>query len=201
MAGLSETKDGAGQGEHDKPDQHTSALYSLLGLQGDDFHRVADAQVPVDRDAREEEDGTVEVEVEEEADQAAHEVSEDPAVSHDVTGHEERQRQAVHEVRRGQIDHVDQGSVPALGSPEGTVEDHRVEGDAEEEGERVTDGEEDVLVGLVDAAERRRSGGGRGGAEEGVGDGDVGWSGAPGGHRGVKRSSRELKKAAGVGVL
>lgn len=103
------------------------------------------------RNASEEEDGAVEIEVEEKADQAAHEVPKNPLVSHDVTGYEEWQRQAVHEVCGGQVDHVYQRGVPAFG-PEGTIEDDRVKGDTEDECERVTNREEDVLVGLIDAA-------------------------------------------------
>lgn len=112
----------------------------------------------MDRDAGEEEDGTVEVKVEEETDQATHEVPEDPAVTHDVTGHKEWQRQAVHEVCGGQVDHVDQRRVPAFGLPEGSEEYDRVEDDAEDEGEGVTDREENVLVGLIYAARWRRGG-------------------------------------------
>ena len=52
---------------------------------------MADAEVPVDRYTSQEEDGAVEVEVEEESDQAAHKVPEDPAVTHDVTSHKEWQ--------------------------------------------------------------------------------------------------------------
>jgi len=137
----------------------------------------------VDGDAREEEDGTVEVKVEEETDKAAHEVPEDPAVTHDVARHQERQRQAVHEVRRGQVHHVDQRGVPAPGLAKGAVEDDRVQGDAEEERERVADGQENVLVGLVYAAGRRWSGGGgRGGAEQVVEYADVGRNSTSGRH-------------------
>ena len=162
VASLSKPEDRAGQSKHYNPNHDTSALHSLLGLQRDDFHRVADTEVSVDGDASEEEDGAVEVEVKEKTDQAAHEVPEDPAVTHDVTSHKEWQRQAVHEVRRGQVDHVDQRSVPTLGSAERAVEDDRVKGNAEDERERVTDGEENVLVGLVYAARWRwRGGGGR----------------------------------------
>lgn len=91
VTSLSKPEDGAGQGKHHNPNHDTSALDSLLGLQCDDFHRVADTEVSVDRDASKEEDGTVEVEVEEETDQAAHEVTKDPAVTHDVTSHKEWQ--------------------------------------------------------------------------------------------------------------
>lgn len=169
MTSLSKPEDRAGQSKHYNPNQDTSALDSLLGLQCDDFHWVADAEVPMDRDASEEEDRAVEVKVEEKTDEAAHEVPEDPTVTHDVTSHKEWQWQAVHEVCRGQVDHVDQWSIPALGPAEGTVEDDRVKGKAEDERERVTYGEEDVLVGLIYAARWRwRGGGGRRqeGAEE-----------------------------------
>lgn len=169
---LGKAEDGARQGKHHDPDEHACALHRPLGLQRDGLHWVADAQVSVHGDAGEEEDGAVEVEVEEEADQAAHEVAEHPAVAHDIAGDEEWQRQAVHEVCGGQVDHVDEGGVPALGTSEGAVEDDGVEGDAEEEGERVADGEEDVLVGFVNAAGWGRGDGGRrdrgrrGGVEE-----------------------------------
>lgn len=58
--------------------------------------------------AGEKEDGAVEVEVEEEADEATHEVSKHPAVPQHVARHQEGQRQAVHQVSGGQIYHVDQ---------------------------------------------------------------------------------------------
>ncbi len=47
-----------------------------------------------------------------------------------------------------------------LGPAEGTVEDDRVKGKAEDECERVTYGEEDILVGLIYAARWRWRGGG-----------------------------------------
>lgn len=111
-------------------------------------------------DAREEEDGAVEVEIEKKAHKAAHEVPKHPAVTHYVACHKEGQGQTVHEVCSGQVDHVDQRSVPALGSTDRAVEDHRVQRDAEDERERVADGEEDVLVGLIYAARRRLVGAG-----------------------------------------
>lgn len=52
---------------------------------------MADTEVPVDRYTSEEEDGAVQVKVEEKTDQAAHEVPKDPSVMHDVTSHEEWQ--------------------------------------------------------------------------------------------------------------
>lgn len=133
MARLGEPEDGAGQSEHHTPNQNTSPLHRPLGLQCDGLHWVADTQVPVDRDASEEENGAVEVKVKKKSDQPAHEVPEDPAVSHDVTSNEKWQRQAIHEVCGGQVDHVDQRGVPSLGPPKGAVEDHRVERDAENE--------------------------------------------------------------------
>lgn len=156
MTSLSKTEDGAGQSEHHDPDHDAGALDGLLGLQRDDPHGVADAQVPVHRDTREEEDGAVQVEVEEEANQAAHEVSKHPAISHHVTGHQEGQRQPVHEVCGGQVDHVDQRRIPALGASEGAIQDDGVQRDAEDEGEGVADREEDVLIGLIYAAGWRR---------------------------------------------
>ncbi|TNN47449.1 hypothetical protein EYF80_042334 [Liparis tanakae] len=109
--------------------------------------------LPVHGDAGEEEDGAVEVEVEEEADEAAHEVAEDPAVPQHVTRHQEGQRQAVHEVGGGQVHHVDQRGVPAPPAAAaaaavmaaGAQQHHRVEGEAEDEGQRVADRQEDVL--------------------------------------------------------
>lgn len=65
------------------------------------------------RDAGEEEDGAVEVEVEEEADETAHEVPEYPAVPQYVACHQEGQRQTIHQVGGGQVHHVDQRGVPA----------------------------------------------------------------------------------------
>lgn len=121
--------------------------------------------LPVHRDAGEEEDGAVQVEVKEEAYEAAHEVTEHPVVPQHVAGHQEGQRQAVHQVGGGQVHHVDQGGVPvppAAVTPAWSQQHHRVERQAEEEGQRVADRQEDVLVGLVDAARRRgQEGGGR----------------------------------------
>ena len=125
-------------------------------------------------DAGEEEDGAVEVEVEEEADEAAHEVPEHPAVPQHVARHQEGQRQSIHQVGGGQVYHVDQRGVPAPSATAdaaaaaavvaaGAQQHHGVEGEAEEEGQRVADGQEDVLIGFIDAAGRRRkSGGARG---------------------------------------
>lgn len=62
----------------------------------------------MDGDTSEEENGAVEVKVEEKTDQAAHEIPKHPAVTHDIASHKEWQRQAVHEVCRGQVHHVDQ---------------------------------------------------------------------------------------------
>lgn len=121
--------------------------------------------LPVHRDASEEKDGAVEVEVEEEADESAHEVSEHPVIPQHVAGNQEGQRQAVHQVGGGQVHHVDQGGVPATtavnaaaaagAAAAGSQQHHRVEREAEEKGQRVADGQEDVLVGFVDAAGRR----------------------------------------------
>lgn len=94
------------------------------------------------RDAGEEVDGAVQVEVEQEAHQATHEVPENPAVPQHVAGHQEGQRQAIHQVGGGQVHHVDQGGVPAPHSPSPpprvatrAQQNHRVQGEAEEEGE------------------------------------------------------------------
>lgn len=114
-------------------------------------------------DAGEEEDGAVEVEVEEEADEAAHEVPEHPAVPQHVARNQEGQRETVHQVSGGQVHHVDQRGVPAPPAARaataatvlvaaGSQQHHRVEREAEEEGQRVADGQEDVLVGFVNAA-------------------------------------------------
>ncbi len=91
VTSLSKSEDRAGQSKHYNPNQDTSALDSLLRLQCDDFHWVADAEISMDRDASEEEDRAVEVKVEEKTDEAAHEVPEDPTVTHDVTSHKEWQ--------------------------------------------------------------------------------------------------------------
>lgn len=91
MTSLSKPENRAGQSKDYNPDHNTSALDSFLGLQCDDFHWVADTKVSVDRYASEEEDGAVEVKVEEKTDQPAHEVPEDPAITHDVTSHKEWQ--------------------------------------------------------------------------------------------------------------
>lgn len=45
----------------------------------------------MDRNAGKERDGAVQIEVKEKANKAAHEVSKDPAITHDVTGHKEWQ--------------------------------------------------------------------------------------------------------------
>lgn len=122
--------------------------------------------LPVHRDASEEKDGAVEVEVEEEADESAHEVPEHPVIPQHIAGNQEGQRQAVHQVGGGQVHHVDQGGVPATTAADATAaaagaaaagsqQHHRVEREAEEKGQRVADGQEDVLVGFVDAAGRR----------------------------------------------
>lgn len=68
MTSLSKPKDRAGQCKYYNPHHNTSALDSLFGLQCDDFHWVADTKVSMDRDASEEEDGAVEVKVEEKTD-------------------------------------------------------------------------------------------------------------------------------------
>lgn len=113
-------------------------------------------------DACQEKDGAVEVKVEEEANQPTHEVPKHPVIPQHVAGHQEGQRQAVHEVGGRQVHHVDEGGVPATAAAAsgaaaaGSQQHHRVEREAEEEGQRVADGQEDVLVGLVDATRRRR---------------------------------------------
>lgn len=102
----------------------------------------------------EEEDAAVQVEVKQETHQPAHEVSKNPMVTHHIAGHEERQREAVHQIRGGQIDHVDQRSVPltATPAPVGPKEDGGVQDEAEQEGQGVAQRQDDVLVGLVNAA-------------------------------------------------
>lgn len=66
------------------------------------------AVLPVHRDAGKEEDGAVEIEVEQEAYEAAHEVPKHPAVPQHIACHQEGQRQAVHQVSGGQVHHIDQ---------------------------------------------------------------------------------------------
>lgn len=149
MACLSEPKDRAGQCKYHNPDHNAGTLDSLFGLQCYDLHGVADTEISVHGNASEEWDGTVQIEVEQEANKATHEVAKDPTVPHDVAGHEEGQWQAVHEVRWREVDHVDERGVPPLGLEKGSEEDDRVQGDAENEGERIADWEEDVLVGLI----------------------------------------------------
>lgn len=48
---------------------------------------MTDAQVAMHRDAGEEKNATVQVEVEQEAHQSTHEISKDPVVMHDITGY------------------------------------------------------------------------------------------------------------------
>lgn len=109
-------------------------------------------------DASQEKDGAVEVKVEEKANEPTHEVPEHPVIPQHVAGHQEGQRQTVHEVGGCQVHHVDEGGVPAAttaascAAAAGSQQYHRVEREAEEEGQRVADGQKDVLVGLVDAA-------------------------------------------------
>lgn len=91
MASLSKAKDRAGQCKYHNPNHYAGTLHSFLGLQRDDLHWVADTEVSVDRNAGEEGDGTVQIEVEEKANEAAHEVPKDPTITHDVTGHKEWQ--------------------------------------------------------------------------------------------------------------
>lgn len=115
--------------------------------------------LPVHRDAGQEEDGTIEVEIEEEPYKTTHEVPKNPAIPQDIARHQEGQRQAVHQVGGGQVHHVDQRGVPALPATAGPArpkQNHRVQGQAEEKREGVADRQEDVLVGLIDAARRRR---------------------------------------------
>lgn len=113
--------------------------------------------LPVHGDASQEEDGAVEVKVEEEANESTHEVPEHPVIPQHVAGHQKGQRQTVHEVGGGQVHHVDEGGVPATAATAGgaaaagSQQHHRVEREAEEEGQRVADGQKDVFVGLVDA--------------------------------------------------
>lgn len=98
---------------------------------------MADAHVAMDGYTGEEEDAAVQVEVKQETHQPAHEVSKNPMVTHHVTGHEERQREAVHQIRGGQIDHVDQRSVPLTAALAGPQEDGGVQDEAEQEGQGV----------------------------------------------------------------
>lgn len=91
MASLSKPKDGAGQCKYHNPNHNAGTLDSLFCLQCDDLHWVADTEVSVDRNASEEEDGTVQVEVKEKTNKTAHEVPKDPTVTHDVTRHKEWQ--------------------------------------------------------------------------------------------------------------
>lgn len=74
------------------------------------------------RDAGEEEDGAVEVEVEQKPNKAAHEVPKHPAVSQHVARHQERQRKTIHQVSRGQVNHVDERGIPT--PPAATAANH-----------------------------------------------------------------------------
>lgn len=100
---------------------------------------MADAHVAMDGYTGEEEDAAVQVEVKQKTHQPAHEVSKNPMVTHHVAGHEERQREAIHQIHGGQIDHVDQRSVPltAASALMGSQEDGGVQEEAEQEGQGV----------------------------------------------------------------
>lgn len=106
MTSLSKTEDGASQSKYYYPNKDTSALDGLLGLQRYHFHWMANTKVSVHRDTSEEEDGAIEVKVEEKTNHTAHEVPKNPAVTHYVTSYKKWQRQAVHKVCRGQVNHV-----------------------------------------------------------------------------------------------
>lgn len=135
ITGFGKSDDGAGKYEHHDPHGSTDASNCPLALQSDASDRMADAHVAMDGYAGKKEDTAVKIEVKQKTYQSAHEVSEDPMVTHYIAGHEERKREAVHQICGCQVDHVDQRRVPLSASPTtvGTQEDRGVQDDAEQE--------------------------------------------------------------------
>jgi len=96
---------------------------------------------------------TVEVGVEEKAYDFAHRLAKGPVVGARVVVDEEGQREDVQRVAHRQVEHVDGGRRPALGAERDDKQGHGVEREAEQEDQRVADGQQQVLEVLLEAAE------------------------------------------------
>ena len=111
-------------------------------------HGVADAQVALEADAREEENGAVQVAVELEAHQAAGQVPEGPVVMAGVVEDEEGQGTDVQEVGHSQVQHIDLATGQRLAGPPDEKDDGEVEREAQHEHQAV-DGREEVTLKVL----------------------------------------------------
>ena len=123
-------------------------LHQRHGLDG-----VADAQVAVHADAREEEDAAVEVDVEEEAHYLAGGQPEGPVAAVGVVVDEGGQGEDVQEVGQGEVEHEHCAGVPRTHLPE-HPQGGSVEHKADHEHQTVGHGQQDVFKLLVEAAAR-----------------------------------------------
>lgn len=75
-------------------------------------HRVMDHKVTEDAEAGEEEDAAVQVEMETEADELAHEIPKDPVFTAGIVVNQEREAGEVEQVRAGEVQHDDGAAFP-----------------------------------------------------------------------------------------
>lgn len=96
-------------------------------------------------DAAEEEDASVEVCVEEKANQLTHQLTERPVVLISVIVDEERQGEDVKRVTDVEVDHVDGAGLPVFGAKQDDVHGRDVQPQTEHKHQSVTHREENVL--------------------------------------------------------
>jgi hypothetical protein len=101
---------------------------------------VNDHNVTEETEAGEEENAAVEVEVEAEADELAHEISKDPVFTTGIVMDEEREAGQIQQVRQGQVQHDDCTAPPRPHLENVDGDGHCVPREAHEEDDAIDDG-------------------------------------------------------------
>lgn len=99
-------------GYHDEPNQGAGAHSVLLLQSSERLERVDNAGVAVHADARQKQDAPVEVDVKDEALQAARDVTEDPVGFVKVVEYEEGKWEHIAEVSQREVEHVNRNAAP-----------------------------------------------------------------------------------------
>lgn len=110
-------------------------------MNGKAAHWVDDHDVAEDAEAGEEEDATVQVEMEAEADELAHELPKDPVFATGVVVNQEREAGEVQQVGAGQVQHDDGAALPGPHLENVSGDGHRVPWEAHEKDDAINNRE------------------------------------------------------------
>ena len=142
-----------GHQRHD-PHHRTSHHGPSLFVDGEAAHGVNDDKVAEDAKAGEEEDAAIQVEVEAEADELAHEVPEDPVFSTGIVVNQEGKAGEIQQVCAGQVQHDDGAASPGPHFEDVRGDGYHISGKTHQEDDAINNREVvrlegDIFIGAI----------------------------------------------------